>query len=39
MKPSSISNEAVEAAEQKHNQEWRDGSVDDTHQMVALAAT
>jgi hypothetical protein len=32
----------MEAAEKKHAQEWRDNTdqpVDETHQMVALAAT
>jgi hypothetical protein len=38
MRPESVNDEAMDA-EKKHNQEWREQPVDETHQMVALAAT
>jgi hypothetical protein len=40
MPTSRISTDTIEAAEEKHNQEWRDGGEPQGHedQMVALAA-
>lgn len=39
--PAEISNEALSAGEQKHNNEWRDGelSTDGEVNAIALAAT